>query len=275
MAEVVELTYYPIKGCTGVPVERATVTETGLRHDRSFMLVDGDGAFVSQRGVPAMAAIRVAVHDGGARLALSALGADDASLDVLTDGPRRDVSIFNKWFGSGVDQGDVIAKWFSSVLDAPYRLVRVPPEHDRDGWGVHPGKVGFADAHAVLTTSVSSLDGLNARMAETGGKPLPMNRFRPNIVVSGWAEPHLEDRVRGFSAGTVHLGHSTRAARCAVPTVDQATGLKDGPEPTRTLAGYRRDPDLKNKVTFGVKMAVLRGGEIAVGDEITVHDWLD
>jgi uncharacterized protein YcbX len=59
-----------------------------------------------------------------------------------------------------------------------------------------------------------------------------------------------------------------------VPTVDQATGDKRGPEPTRTLATYRRQPDYGGGVSFGMKAAVLRGGVVAVGDEIVVHEWL-
>jgi hypothetical protein len=150
----------------------------------------------------------------------------------------------------------------------------VPPDHNRDGWGRHPGKVGFGDAHAVLLTAESSLDELNRRIAERGARPVPMNRFRANIVVSGWQAPHTEDRFRLLSVGGVELGYSTRAIRCAVPTVAQDTGVKSGPEPTRTLADYRREPEFGGGVSFGVKAAVLRHGRIAVGDEIVVREWV-
>jgi uncharacterized protein YcbX len=139
---------------------------------------------------------------------------------------------------------------------------------------VHQGQTGFGDAHALLITSMSSLDGLNERIVETGADPIPMNRFRPNLVVSGWPEAHTEDRVLRASAGEVEFGYSARSIRCAVPTVDQATGEKRGPEPTRTLAKYRRQPDYGGGVSFGMKAAVLRPGVVAVGDEILVHDWL-
>jgi hypothetical protein len=270
---VSDLTYYPVKGCAGVPLTDATLTATGIVSDRSLMLVDEDGVFLSQRSTPAMAVIRPALAEDGTRLLLAAPGMDDAEFDVLPDGDRCPVSLHNKWFGIGVDQGDAVAKWFRAALDRPCRLVRVPPDHDRDGWGTHPGKVGFADAHAVELTAQSSLDELNRRIAARGATPIPMNRFRPNIVVAGWPDPFTEDRVRLATVGTVELGYSVRAIRCAVPTVAQETGRRSGQEPTRTLAEFRRDPELGGGVSFGVKAAVLTPGHIAVGDEVTVRQW--
>jgi uncharacterized protein len=273
MGVVSALIYYPVKGCAGVPVTEAQLGPTGIRHDRTFMLVDPDGVFRSQRTTPAMAVLRPTISLDGDRLLLTAPDADDAEFDVLYDGERRPVSLFNKWFGVGVDQGDIAAKWFSTVLDQPCRLVRVTPEHDRDGWGEHPGKVGFADAHAALVTVESSLVDLNRRITERGAQPIPMNRFRPNIVVSGWPDPYTEDRVRLLRVGTVELGYAVRAVRCAVPTVDQATGRRAGVEPTRTLADYRREPEFGGGVSFGMKAAVLTPGRIAIGDPLTVTRW--
>jgi uncharacterized protein YcbX len=139
---------------------------------------------------------------------------------------------------------------------------------------VHGGQTAFGDAHALLITSLSSLDGLNARIVERGGDAIPMNRFRPNIVVAGWDEPHTEDKLLRASLGSVEIGYAARAIRCAVPTVDQATGEKRGPEPTRTLASYRRQPDYGGGVSFGMKAAVLAEGNLHLGDEVTVHEWL-
>ena len=269
---VAELTHYPVKGCAGVPLAAAQLTSTGILHDRSFMVVDEAGAFRSQRKTPAMAVIRPRVE--GPTLVVEAPDADPIEIDIDLDGPRLDVSLFGKWFGAGVDQGDAAAKWFSTVLDLPCRLVRVPRDHDRDGWGEIPGKVGFADAHAILLTAESSLDELNRRITARGANGVPMNRFRPNIVVSGWPVPHTEDRFRRLSVGGVELGYSVRAIRCAVPTVAQDTGVPSGPEPTRTLAGYRREPEFGGGVSFGVKAAVLTAGEIVVGDRVDVREWV-
>lgn len=274
VARVAALTHYPVKGLAGVSVDRSQVSIIGLRHDRTFMLVEPDGSFLSQRTVPAMAPLRAAVLGDGERLLLSAEGADDLEVEVTYDGKRRDVSLFGKWFGAGVVQDPAADRWFSERLDRPAALVRITPEHERVGWGVNPGRAGFADAHALLVASLSSLDGLNERIVETGAEPVPMNRFRPNIVVSGWPQPHTEDRVLRASIGVVEIGYSARAIRCAVPMVDQATGAKSGPEPTRTLASYRRQPDYGGGVSFGMKAAVLTPGTISVGDEVLVHEWL-
>jgi uncharacterized protein YcbX len=274
IARVAALTYYPVKGLAGVSVDRSQVTGIGLRHDRTFMLVEPDGRFLSQRTVPAMAPLRAVVLGDGERLLLSAEGADDLEVEVTYDGKRRDVNLFGKWFGAGVVQDPAADRWFSERLDRPAALVRITPEHERPGWGLNPGQTGFADAHALLLTSLSSLDGLNERIVETGAEPIPMNRFRPNIVVSGWPVPHTEDRVQRASIGSIEVGYAARAIRCAVPTVDQATGAKSGPEPTRTLASYRRQRDYGGGVSFGMKAAVLTPGTVSVGDEVLVHEWL-
>jgi hypothetical protein len=142
--------------------------------------------------------------------------------------------------------------------------------HDQAG-GLTPGTSGFADSTAVLMASESSLDLLNGRILERGAEPVPMRRFRPNIVVSGWAEPHTEDLVRSVRLGTAELGYAKVCIRCAVTTVDQETGDRRGPEPLRTLAGYRRADE--GGVSFGAKFAVTRPGVLAVGDELEVTAW--
>ncbi|MGW7469916.1 MOSC domain-containing protein [Streptomyces xantholiticus] len=267
------LTYYPVKGCAGTDVESARVGAMGLEHDRTFMVVDTvEGAFRSQRVLPAMAAVRPEVVDGGRALRLSADGTESLVVAVDPEGERRPVSLFDKPVGHAADQGEEAAEWFSDVLGEKLRLVRVPDGFDRDGWGETPGKVGFADAHAVLVVSQASLDGLNARIEAAGGKPVPMDRFRANIVLDGCAQPHDEDLMRRLefkgAAGPVELAHSVRAMRCAVPLVDQRTGLRAGPEPVRTLATYRREPAYDNKVSFGAKAAVVHEGTLAVGDAV-------
>ncbi|OLR90892.1 MOSC domain-containing protein [Actinokineospora bangkokensis] len=271
MPTVSALITYPVKGFAGVPLDRAEVGGTGLPGDRLLMVVSAeDGSFHSQRTLPAMAAVRPEPVPGGLRLRA---GGDEHELVVRVDGPRRPVSLFGRWFGTGVDQGDEVAAWCSGVLGADVRLVRVPPDHDRDGFGVHPGKVGFADAHAVLLTSTASLDHLNDRIAGAGAEPVPMDRFRPNVVVTGWPDPHTEDDVRVLDIGSARFGFAVRCVRCAVPMVDQATGTRRGPEPIRALASYRREPDHDNRVSFGAKLAVLRPGVLAVGEPVLVREW--
>jgi uncharacterized protein YcbX len=265
-AQVVELVRYLVKGCAGESLDRSEVGRKGLADDRLFMVVDGDGKFVTQRTRPPLAVVRPRLV--GTRLALSAPGMTDLEFDIAYDGDRVEVLLFT-WEGKAVDQGTDPAAWFAEYLGEPCRLVRVVPDHERRSTGLTQGHVGFADAHALLVTSESSLDNLNERIG--GEPPLPMNRFRPNVVVSGWSEPHTEDRVRRMTAGQVEMGYEKRAIRCAVPTVDQATGRKAGHEPTRTLATYRREPE--GGVSFGAKFAVVTPGVLAVGDEVAVTGW--
>jgi len=260
---VSDLVVYPVKGCGGYSVASSAVDRTGLRGDRMMMLVDVDGVFLSQRKVPAMAALRPSLVD-------SSLVIGGQPFPVVVDGPRVPV-VVHKWQGTGIDQGDAAAEYFSDALGKPVRLMRTPPDLRRESTGETTGLMGYADGTALLVLSLSSLDGLNQRILERGGEPVPMNRFRPNVVVSGWPEPHTEDRVRRAVIGNVELAYAKDCVRCAVPMVDQESGLRDGPEPTRTLATYRRDPD--GGVTFGMKSAVVRTGTLAVGDKVDVLEW--
>lgn len=270
MARIVELNYYPVKGCAGTSVGDAALTPAGLAHDRSFMIIDEDSVFSSQRRVPRIALIRPEISAGGEQLTLRAPGVDVLRIDVDLAPARCDVELHRASY-QGIDQGDAVAGWLSEVLGAPSRLVRVPPEHDRVTRGQTPGTAAYADGQPLLITSLASLDLLNERIAQRGGEPLPMNRFRPNVVVGGWDEPHIEDRARRIHAGDAELGYAKLAGRCVVTTVDQESGTKVGPEPLRTLTGYRRAAE--GGVAFGVKFSVVRPGKLAVGDEVIVSSW--
>ncbi|MFI6982689.1 MOSC domain-containing protein [Embleya sp. NPDC050154] len=270
MATVVELTYYPIKGCAGTSCDRALLTRAGLAHDRAFMVVDTNGVYRTQRRDPLLASIRPEIDTAGERLTLRRTGVAPVTIDVDTAGARRDVDLFGNPF-RGIDQGDAVAEWISDALGVGSRLVRVPPEHDRVTDGAIPGTAGYADSSPLHVLSRGSLDLLNARLAEQGEAPLPMNRFRPNVVVQGWPEPHTEDRLRRFGVGEAELGYAKLAIRCAVTMVDQVAGTKAGPEPLRAFAGYRRAA--QGGVAFGAKFAVLRPGKLSVGDELVVGEW--
>ncbi len=246
------------------------LTPAGLAHDRSFMVIDEDSVFRSQRHSPRMALIRPEISAGSERLTLRAPGVDVMHTDVDLTAARHDVELFGQRY-QGIDQGDAVAGWLSEVLGAPSRLVRVPPEHDRVTRGQTPGTAGYADGQPLLITSLTSLDLLNERIAQRGGEPLPMNRFRPNVVVGGWDEPHIEDRARRINVGDAELGYAKLAVRCVVTTIDQESGTKVGPEPLRTLADYRRAAE--GGVAFGVKFSVLRPGKLSVGDEVIVRSW--
>ena len=270
VARIAELTCYPVKGCAGASALDAALTPAGLAHDRSFMVIGEDGVFRSQRRDPRLALIRPEVSGGGQRLTLRAPGAGDIAVDVDLAAARRDVALFGARY-QGIDQGDAVAGWLCDVLGARSRLVRVPPEHRRVTAGQTPGTAAYADSSSLLIISRPSLDLLNERILTRGGQWLPMGRFRPNIVVTGWSLPHTEDRVRRASAGSAEIGYAKLAIRCAVTLVDQASGTKAGPEPIRTLARYRRAA--QGGVAFGAKFSVLRPGKLSVGDEVLVSSW--
>ncbi len=264
VATVSALIYYPVKGCAGVPAQQLDIVETGPVHDRAFMFVTPEGTFRCQRRNPRLALVRPAVVHGGAKLTLAAAGHPELTVDVRPDGPRRPVTV-HAWSGSGIDQGDDAAAWGSALLGEPVRLVRVPPDHERRVDATH-GPIGYSDSTPLHLTSLSSLDDLNARILERGAQPVPMARFRPNIVVAGWARPFTEDGVRSVRAGGAALRYVKPDVRCQVTMVDQDRGEPDGPEPVRTLATFRREPD--GGVSFGIKLAVDVPGTIRVGDEL-------
>lgn len=263
MVTVSALFYYPIKGCAGVSAEQAEVTPAGLVHDRRFVFVTPDGTFRCQRTTQALATIRPTVVHDGTKLTLAAPGVADLTLDVRLDGPRVPVTLHKIWALEGVDQGDDVADWASEVLGQPVRLARAAPDFDRQV-DEHHGQVGFADSTALHATSLASLDDLNARILERGGDTVPMERFRPNLVLAG-VDPYGEDDLRTLTIGDAVLRYVKPDIRCRVTMTDQVTGEMVGPEPIRTLASYRRED---GGVSFGIKLAVDQPGTVKVGDEV-------
>ncbi|HEX4222887.1 MAG TPA: MOSC N-terminal beta barrel domain-containing protein [Pseudonocardiaceae bacterium] len=270
MARVVELNSYPVKGGAPVALADTMIGPAGLPDDRNFLVISSDGVFRSQRRDPRLALIQPLVSADHARLSLRAPDIEPLTIDVDIEAPRRQVLMFNKPY-QAIDQGEQAAEWLSTVLRAPSRLTRVPPEHARVTDGLIPGTSAFPDSCAVHLTSQTALRTLNGRIAERGAPELPMNRFRANIVVDGWPEPNQEDEIRQVTVGSAELGYAKLAIRCAVTLVDQHAGRRTGPEPLRTLAGYRRARE--GGVSFGIKLAVLRPGKCSVGDELQVTTW--
>lgn len=268
-ATVAALHSYPVKSCAAIDVNDGVLTPAGLAHDRSFLIVDRDGVFRSQRGNPQLASIRPEISTDGAQLVLHAPDMDSFRLTVDPSGPRRAVTLFGAPF-EGMDQGSDVAEWISTVLRAPSGLVRVPPDHHRVTDGQIPGTSAYADSCPIHIISLSSVRDLNHRIAARGADPVPVDRFRPNIVLDGWDQPYREDELRRITIGDTEIGYAKLAVRCVTTLVDQHTGTKPGPEPLRTLATYRRTT---GGVAIGTKFAVLRTGKISVGDPVNVIDW--
>lgn len=255
------LAVYPVKSCRGIVLEEAVVGATGFDLDRQWMVVDAGGRFLSQREAPELAHIEVAVGGGELTLNAPALPA----LTVPLEGPygrERTVAVWQDRCAA-VDAGDSAARWLEEHLGRRARLVRMAGAGSRPmiGAAVPGTAVSFADAFPFLLVSEASLDELNRRL-ET---PVPMNRFRPNIVVAGCA-PHAEDGWRRVSIGEVVFRVAKPCARCVITTTDQRTGER-GPEPLRTLASYRT---VGGKVLFGQNLVHEGRGVVRVGDRVRV-----
>jgi uncharacterized protein YcbX len=266
---IAALIHYPVKGAAGVPVAATELTPSGLTEDRAFLVVDPDGDFRTQRDTPQLALLRPRVD--GDTLRLGYPGRDDLAVPIRRRGPAGPVTLFGKP-SRGIDQGEAVAEWCSAALGLRCRLVRVPPDHDRLGTGVAVSPIGYADSTAVLVLSLSSVDDLNTRIVAGGGKPVSWQRFRPNVLLSGWDEPYTEDRIGRLAIGPAQITYAKPCIRCAVVLVDQTTGRRAGPEPLRTLARYRRHP--AGGVALGMKAATLVPGPVAIDSPLTVLDWL-
>lgn len=273
MAVVARLTYYPIKGCAGTSPAEAAVTPAGLANDRSFMVVDPNGLGRTQRRDPVLAIVRPTMSADGTAMTVAGPDVEPVRFEVDTVGERRPVRLFSDDY-TGIDQGDAVAEWFTQVLGKPSRLVRVPPEHARAAVGLTPGTAGYADGCAVHVISQASFDGLDARLAERGEPPMPPDRFRANVIIEGWPEPHREDLVRRLTIGTARFGFAERVARCAVTMIDQAEARRAGPEPVRTMSEYRRGAGVGGAL-FGANFAVVEAGTVAVGDKAVVEEWAE
>src|SRR5262245_47970022 len=176
------LNIYPVKSCRGIALKAARVAETGLADDRHWMLVRPNGRFVTQRELPRLALVGTEVDAQG--LKLSAPGMPPIDLPRDAAGETRAVVVW-KFAGGGIDCGDAVADWISKFIETPLRLVRFdtsqPRECSREWTGETRATTEFADGYPVLVISRASLADLNSRLP----KALPMERFRPNVVIDG------------------------------------------------------------------------------------------
>jgi uncharacterized protein YcbX len=267
-ARIAALHVYPIKGCRPWSPPQVRVDTTGFSFagvgDREWMVVDRGGRFVTQREYPRLALIDVAVD----RVALTLAAGDRPPLAVPLAAPAsasRDVVVWRSAV-RGLDAGEPAAAWLSVWLGVDVRLVRFDRSLPRPCNPEYAGDSGahtmFADGYPVLVIGAASLADLNARLAARGSPALPMNRFRPNLVLDG-IDAFAEDHIDTITAGSVVLRCVKPCVRCQVTTTNQLTG-EVGLEPLRTLGGYRMDERMGG-VTFGVNAIVSAGGEIATG----------
>lgn len=245
---------YPVKSCRGTAVGEALLTATGLEHDREWMIVTPQGRFLTQREEPRLALVVPRVDDAG--LTLSAPGAADIGVPQALRGAVTEVTVWRDRCRA-FDQGEAVARWLSGFLGREVRLVRFDRAQQRPSDPLWTGGVEatamFSDGFALLAISRASLADLNARLST----PVPMDRFRPNLVLDG-LPPYGEDQLGDLVAGAVRLRRVKPCIRCKVTTTDQATAQVDGEEPLRTLKTYRWDAALRG-VTFGQNLIVVEG----------------
>ena len=251
--EVTELNVYPVKSMRGTTLGRVRLTATGLEWDRQWLVVDGKGTFLTQRTHPQLARIVPEVRNGV--LLLSAPGLAILTVPLAFEGTPVPVRVWDDAC-VGAEQGGDAHAWISRALGQSVRLVRIPPDFGRRAnpkfAGDVPAPVTFTDGYPILVCNEASLDDLNDRLPE----PIPMNRFRPNIVLRGlpaWAE----DQIDSIVIGAVTLRLVKPCTRCVIHSIDQQTG-QSSTDPTPALKKFRFSKDLRG-VMFGENAVIVSG----------------
>jgi len=265
------LAVFPVKSLRGCAVQAAEVDDLGVIGDRRFLVVEeATGRFLTQRTLPRMAQITTGL--GPATLMLSAEGRKAISVPRASDpaAPLRSVTI---WKSEGLlaeDAGDAVAAWLSDFLALKCRLVRIGGKFSRPVLKAAAGpgdRVNFADSCPFMAVSEATLAELNDRLVAQGEEALPMNRFRPNLVIAG-CPAFAEDTWPRIRIGNLVLRSAGPCSRCVVTTTDQLTGER-GKEPMRTLATYRREPTEPTDVNFGQNFIhETKRGMLRVGDPV-------
>jgi uncharacterized protein YcbX len=263
MIELSSMTYYPIKACRGFDVTESFVERMGLEHDRRMMVVTPKGKFLTQREHPKLALITPTLS--GDSITLSAPNVESLQVEIQKSGIAMPVSIWNSQGVSAIDQGNAVAEWLSDWLGAAVRLVHMDERFKRKlspEYAVSDADhTGFADGYPILVISEESLSDLNSRL----DSPVPMNRFRPNMVVKG-CEPFAEDAWKRIRIGGIEMAIVKPCPRCVVTTIDKDS-LEKNKEPLKTLNTYRKQ---QGGAMFGMNVIPLGEGEIKVGMGVEV-----
>jgi len=265
MLTVSGLYIYPIKSLGGIYVDNAFIKERGFEHDRRWMLIDKDNRFLSQREYPAMALLDVKIETNGLLITHKTKSAGNKLTIGFNEHANEKITV-TIWddvclsYAVGKEKDE----WFSDMLETECRLVYMPEESLRyvdERYAQNKEITSFSDGYPLLLIGQASLDDLNDRLAE----PVPMNRFRPNIVFTG-GYPYQEDDMKQFKINDISFSGVKLCARCVMTTIEQSTGVKNK-EPLATLASYRRDG---NKIYFGQNVLFNGYGKVSVGDVIHV-----
>ena len=255
---------YPVKSLRGAGLAEVALDARGISQDRHWMLVNPDGLFLSQRKLPRMTLVRtLMVYD---HLTLQAPGMSDLVLPPESD---SDEAVQVKVWGDECLArcvGKDADRWLGEFLQTECRLVYLPGDQLRQvdlDYAKDGDQTGFSDGFPLLLISEASLQDLNSRMTE----PLPMERFRPNLVVSG-CESYAEDQWRRIRIGGIEFKIVKPCSRCAITRVNPETA-QIGVEPLKTLGSYRREG---NNVYFGQNIIHTGVGELRLGMDVEVLD---
>jgi hypothetical protein len=276
MPSISELTMYPIKSCAGITLTEAVITASGLSYrgvsDREWMLVDGSGLFLTQREYPRMACLRITIAGDTLRVDTDAMATLSILLKANADAQKITVQIWETEVIAD-DAGEEAAIWFSQALGTRCRLVRFSPQAQRYAnakWtGDTLAPTRFADGYPLLLIAQASLEDLNRRAIAQGRQAVPMNRFRPNIVIDG-VEAFEEDYAASYLLKNgIQLRPVKPCPRCPIPAVDQLTG-EVGASPVDILQSYRANPIVDGEITFGMNVILEQGAGLVlrVGDEV-------
>ncbi|CAG5070703.1 putative protein YcbX [Dyadobacter sp. CECT 9623] len=259
-----EIWIYPIKSLGGIRLSEAQMEERGLQYDRRWMLIDENNKFVTQRFLPVMTLIEVALNEDNLQI-----WHRDEPEDILTvpfepvTAQKREVTIWDDVV-EALTVSEEADSWLSARLGLSVQLVKMSESTERKAdpkYAKNGEIVSFADGYPCLIISEASLEDLNARL----DNKITMKRFRPNFVISGTA-PFEEDNWKQINIGAASFEIVKPCARCVLTTIDPETSEK-GPEPLKTLAGYRK---VNNKILFGQNLVATSLGMVREGDSVTV-----
>jgi len=273
--EVTDLNCYPIKSCANTSLETAAFTARGIAFDREWMVADMAGTFMSQRKNPELSLVVPELTLG--RLSIIAPGMEELSIDLADIDHEKVAATVHGNEAPAITQGDEANEWFSEYLKRPVQLVRADPVGKRQVKEVYrtatsSNEVAFADGASILLTTMPSLAALNERLEQ----PVPMNRFRPNIVVGGDdLSAFDEDYWRQLKIGDLSGAIGWGCTRCMITETDQATG-EQGKTVLKALQGFRRGVDAVNPSNKGVFFGqnflhVFESGvTVSVGDTVNI-----
>lgn len=274
--EIAGLTIYPVKSMKGIALERSTLTPQGLLHDRRWMVVTAGGRFITQRNLARMALVQTELADGVVTLSLQGQG----SITIPANSSGGEEMRTKVWgdLCETVDEGQEVSRWLTAALESntELRLVHMAPGFVRpQGKPEHLGEethTYFADAAPFLIANESSLDALNDELTTRGESPVPMDRFRPNIVLRG-LQAFAEHSMPAVRSDTYSLKFCHPCERCVITTINQDTAEKNPDwQPFNTLKEINPVPGKKPAPAFGQNATLLSGDRaiVAVGDRLVL-----